>query len=34
MIEPGAEGRSGDAEVGAEKIFAEELVELHADGDA
>ncbi len=32
VIEPGAEGRGGDAEVGAEEVFAEELVELHADG--
>ena len=32
VIEPRAERRGGDAEVGAEEIFAEELVELHADG--
>ena len=32
VIEPGAERRGGDAEVGAHDVFAEELVELHADG--
>ena len=32
MIEPGAERRSGDAEVGAHDVFAKELVELHAYG--
>ena len=32
VIEPGAERRGGDAEVGTHEIFAEELVELHADG--
>ncbi len=32
VVEPGAERRGGDAEVGAQEVFAEELVELHADG--
>ena len=32
VIEPGAERRGGDAEVGTHEIFAEEFVELHADG--
>ncbi len=32
VIEPGAERCGGDTEVGTEEIFAEELVELHADG--
>ena len=32
MVEPRAEWRGGDAEVRAHDVFAEELVELHADG--
>ena len=32
VVEPGAEGRGGDAEVRAHEVLAEELVELHADG--
>ncbi len=32
MIEPGTERRGGDAQVGTHEVFAEELVELHADG--
>ena len=32
MVEPGTEGGGGDAEVGAEKVFAEEGVELLAYG--
>ncbi len=32
VVEPGAERRGGDAEVRAHDVFAEELVELHADG--
>ena len=32
VIEPRAERRGGDAEVRAHEVFAEELVELHADG--
>src|SRR5437763_4875750 len=32
MIEPGAERRGGDAEVGTHDVFAEKFVELHADG--
>ena len=32
VVEPGAERRCGDAEVRTHDVFAEELVELHADG--
>ncbi len=32
VIEPGAQRRGGDAEVRAQEVFAEEVVELHADG--
>jgi hypothetical protein len=32
VIEPGTERRSGDTEVGTHDVFAEEFVELHADG--
>ncbi len=32
VIEPGAERRSGDAEVRTHDVFAEEFVKLHADG--
>ena len=32
VVEPGAEGGGGDAEVGAEEVFAEEAVELLAYG--
>ncbi len=32
VVEPGAERGGGDAEVGAEEVFAEEAVELLADG--
>ncbi len=32
VVEPGAERRGGDAEVGTHDVFAEEFVELHADG--
>ena len=32
MIEPGPERRGGDAEVGTHDVFAEEFMELHADG--
>ena len=31
MIEPRAELRGGDTEVGTKKVFAEEALELHAD---
>jgi hypothetical protein len=32
VVEPRAKRRGGDAEVRAHDVFAEELVELHADG--